>query len=180
MIDVQKEIEKKFPNINKKQNFLKKSLFKVAKKIVHEDSINKFLKENKHLKGFEFVDAVLDYFDFDYTISSNDLQNIPSSGKVVIISNHPLGGLDALCLLKLVSQVRSDVKIIANDFLIGLESLSPLLIPIDNYKKRQKKEDIKNIYKALNNEEALIIFPAGEVSRASTKYTTPICQDNYL
>ena len=169
MIDVQKEIEKKFPNINKKQSFLKKSLFKIAKKIVHEDSINKFLEENKHLKGFEFVDAVLDYFDFDYTISSNDLQNIPSSGKVVIISNHPLGGLDALCLLKLVSQVRSDVKIISNDFLTGLESLSPLLIPIDNYKKRQKKDDIKNIYKALNNEEALIIFPAGEVSRASTK-----------
>jgi len=32
MINIQKEIEKKFPNINKKQNFLKKSLFKIAKK----------------------------------------------------------------------------------------------------------------------------------------------------
>ena len=50
-----------------------------------------------------FVDAVLDYFDFDYKVSSNDLENIPSSGKVIIIANHPLGGLDALCLLKLVS-----------------------------------------------------------------------------
>ena len=59
MIDIQKEIEKKFPNINKKENFLKKSLFKVAKKIVHEDSINQFLSQNEHLKGFEFVDAVL-------------------------------------------------------------------------------------------------------------------------
>ena len=91
MIDIQKEIEKKFPNINKKENFLKKSLFKIAKKIVHEDSINKFLSQNSHLKGFEFVDAVLDYFDFDYTVSSNDLQNIPPQGKVVIIANHPLG-----------------------------------------------------------------------------------------
>ena len=36
MIDIQKEIEKKFPNMNKKDNFLKKSLFKIAKKIVHE------------------------------------------------------------------------------------------------------------------------------------------------
>ena len=169
MIDVQKEIEKKFPNINKKQDFLKKSLFKIAKKIVHEDSINKFLKENSHLKGLEFVDCVLDYFDFDYNVSSTDLQNIPSSGKVVIIANHPLGGLDALCLLRLISQVRKDVKIVANDFLIGFDALNNLLIPIDNYKIRQSKKDIKKIYEALNNEEAIIIFPAGEVSRASGK-----------
>lgn len=169
MIDVQKEIEKKFPNINKKQSFLKKSLFKIAKKIVHEDSINKFLNQNSHLKGFEFVDSVLDYFDFDYTVSSTDLENIPSSGKVVIIANHPLGGLDALCLLRLISQVRSDVKIVANDFLVSFEALNNLLIPIDNYKIRQSKKDIKKIYEALNNEEAVIIFPAGEVSRATSK-----------
>ena len=169
MIDIQKEIEKKFTNINKKDNFLKKSLFKVAKKIVHEDSINQFLTQNAHLKGFEFVDAVLDYFDFDYTVSSSDLQNIPTSGKVVIIANHPLGGLDALCLLRLISQVRKDVKIVANDFLAGFEALNSLLIPIDNYKLRQSKNDIKKIYEALNNEEAIILFPAGEVSRATPK-----------
>jgi len=169
MIDIQKEIEKKFPKIREKENFLKKSLFKIAKKIVHEDSINQFLSQNSHLKGIEFVDAVLDYFDFDYTVSSSDLQNIPTSGKVVIVANHPLGGLDALCLLRLISQIRQDVKIIANDFLTGFDALNSLLIPIDNYKNRQSKNDIKKIYQALNNEEAVIIFPAGEVSRASTK-----------
>ncbi|MDD3054743.1 MAG: lysophospholipid acyltransferase family protein [Aliarcobacter sp.] len=169
MIDIQKEIEKKFPNMNKKDNFLKKSLFKIAKKIVHEDSINQFLTQNSHLKGFEFVDAVLDYFDFDYAVSSNDLQNIPTSGKVVIIANHPLGGLDALCLLRLIGQIRKDVKIVANDFLAGFDALNSLIITIDNYKLKQSKSDIKKIYEALNNEEALIIFPAGEVSRATAK-----------
>ena len=169
MINVQKEIEKKFPNIAKNPNFLNKSLIKLAKKVVHENSINDFLEKNSHLKGLEFVDAVLDYFNFDYTVSSNDLQNIPSSGKVVIIANHPLGGLDALSLLKLVSTVRSDVKIVANDFLVGIDALKSLFIPIDNYKMRQSKQDIKKVYEALNNEEAIIIFPAGEVSRASAK-----------
>ena len=169
MVDVQKEIENKFPNINKNDSFIKKSLFKIAKKIVHEDSINKFLSENSHLKGLEFVDAVLDYFDFDYTVSSNDLQNIPAFGKVVIIANHPLGGLDGLCLLKLVSQVRKDVKIVANDFLGGFDALNSLMILVDNYKNKQSRENIKKIYEALNNEEAIIIFPAGEVSRATTK-----------
>lgn len=169
MIDVQKEIEKKFPKLGEKPNFLSKSLIKIAKKVIHENSINDFLEKNNHLKGFEFVDAVLDYFNFDYTVSSNDLQNIPSFGKVVIIANHPLGGLDALSLLKLVGTVRSDVKIVANDFLVGIETLKSLFIPIDNYKMRQSKKDIQAVYEALNKEEAVIIFPAGEVSRASAK-----------
>lgn len=169
MIDVQKEIAKKFPNINKNPNFLKKSLINIAKKVVHENSINEFLEKHSHLKGFEFVDAVLDYFNFDYTVSSNDLQNIPSTGKVVIIANHPLGGLDALSLLKLVGTIRTDVKIVANDFLVGIDALKSLFIPIDNYKMRQSKKDIQSVYNALNNDEAVIIFPAGEVSRASAK-----------
>ena len=137
MIDVEKEILKKFPNLEKNSSALKKSLLKIAKKIVHEDTINQFIYEHSHLKGFEFIDAVLDYFDFDYTVSSNDIENIPSSGKVIIIANHPLGGLDALCLLKLVGQIRQDVKIIANDFLAGFDSLKSLFIPIDNFKTKQ-------------------------------------------
>lgn len=169
MIDVQKEIVKKFPNIENKPSLLKKSLIKILKKMVHENSINDFLKKHSHQKGFEFVDAVLDYFDFDYTVSSNDIENIPSSGKVVIIANHPLGGLDALSLLKLVGTVRRDVKIVANDFLLGIDALDSLFIPIDNYKMRQSKKDIKAVYEALDQEQAVIIFPAGEVSRVSTK-----------
>lgn len=169
MIDVEKEILKKFPNLEKNSSALKKSLLKIAKKIVHEDTINTFINDNAHLKGFEFIDAVLEYFDFDYIVSSNDIENIPSTGKVIIIANHPLGGLDALCLLKLIGQIRKDVKIIANDFLAGFNALKSLFIPIDNFKSKQAKNDIKTIYEALNNEEALIIFPAGEVSRAGVK-----------
>lgn len=169
MIDVETEILKKFPNLQKDRSILKKSLLKIAKRIVHEDTINKFIEEHAHLKGFEFVDAVLDYFDFDYTVSSNDMENIPTTGKAVIIANHPLGGLDALCLLKLIGQIRTDVKIIANDFLAGFDALKSLFIPIDNFKVKQSKKDIKAIYEALENEQAIIIFPAGEVSRVSAK-----------
>jgi putative hemolysin len=169
MINIEEEIFKKFPNLEQNPTILKKPLLSIAKRLVHEDTINAFLKQNSHLKGFEFVDAVLDYFDFDFEVSNNDIENIPTHGKVIIIANHPLGGLDALCLLKLIGQIRKDVKIIANDFLAGFSALKSLFIPIDNFKSKQAKEDIKRIYEALNNEEALIIFPAGEVSRASVK-----------
>jgi len=181
MIDVQKEIEKKFPKLAKKPNFLSKSLIKIAKKVIHEDSVNEFLKNNAHLKGFEFVDAVLDFFEFDYTVSSNDIQNIPPTGKVVIIANHPLGALDALSLLKLIGTVRSDVKIVANDFLNGIDALKSLLVPVDNFKARQSKKDVQAIYDTLNDDCAVIIFPAGEVSRAGAKgIKDPIWNKGFL
>ena len=52
MIDVQKEIEKKFPKVAKKPNFLSKSLIKIAKKVIHENSINEFLKKQFTPKRF--------------------------------------------------------------------------------------------------------------------------------
>ena len=165
MIDIEKEIQKKFPKIDTKLPIFKKSIFQIAKKLIHEDKINTFLKENKELSGFEFVDATLDYFGVDFSFQSNEIENIPSSGRVVIVANHPLGALDALCLLKLISKVRKDVKIVANDFLAGIKNLDSLLIKIDNFKSKQSKESILKIYKALEKEEAIIVFPAGEVSR---------------
>ncbi len=165
MVDIEKEIIKKFPKITSKSPMIQKPLFKIAQKIIHEDKINSFIDAHAHLKGFDFVEAVLDYFKFDFLCTSKDIENIPSTGRVVIIANHPLGALDALSLLKLVGSVRRDVKIVANDFLTQIESLESLFIKVDNFKSSQSKQAIRSIYDALDNEEAIIIFPAGEVSR---------------
>jgi putative hemolysin len=169
MINIEKEILKKFPNLSSKSPMLQKSLLKIAQKLVHEDQINQFLQANSHLKGFDFIEAVLEYFKFDFSYSSRDIENIPSHGKVVIISNHPLGALDALSLLHLIGKIRKDVKIVANDFLAGIDALDSLFIKIDNFQNKQSKQNIKMIYDALNSEQAVIIFPAGEVSRVSPK-----------
>jgi putative hemolysin len=167
MIDIENEILKKFPNLKNRNSMLKNSIVKIAQKIIHEERINEFLTTNAHLEGFEFIEAVLDYFAFDFSYSCNDIENIPTTGRVVIIANHPLGALDGLCLLKLVSTVRKDVRIVANDFLEGIDVLDSLFIKINNFKQYQSKKSIQKVYKALENEEAIIMFPAGEVSRAS-------------
>ncbi|MBN2817130.1 MAG: lysophospholipid acyltransferase family protein [Campylobacterales bacterium] len=168
MIDVQKMIAKKYPKL-KNNPIIKKAIDKFADSIVHQEQINSFLNENSHLGSFEFIENALEEIDFTYSVSNKDIENIPSSGRVVIIANHPLGGLDALALIKAISQVRKDIKIIANDFLKVFTPLHPILLDINNFKSRQSKESIAKIYDALNNEEALIIFPAGEVSRATPK-----------
>ena len=168
MIDVTKLIKNKYPKL-KDNKIIKGAINKFADAIVHQDEINAFLRENEHLGSFEFIENALDALDFTYSLSNKDIQNIPSTGRVVIISNHPLGGLDAFALIKAVSSIRKDIKIVANDFLNAIKPLSPIIIDVNNFQSRQSKQAIEKIYDALNAEEALIIFPAGEVSRATPK-----------
>lgn len=141
-------------------------LFMAAmRRLFYENEINLFLQKNSELVGIDFVEKVMEYFNFSYSVSKKDIENIPASGKVVIISNHPLGGLDSLALLSLIYSVRKDVKILANELLMNLRPMAPLMLPIDNMTGQSAKESIKGVYRALKNEEAVVIFPAGEVSR---------------
>jgi len=132
---------------------------------MHENEVNQFLEEHQDDEGFDFIDQVFTFFNFSYSASHRDRGNIPASGRVIIVANHPLGALDGLSLLKLVGEVRRDVKIVVNDMLMEFKALNSLLLPVDNLKKSTQKSSISRILQSLNNEEAIIIFPAGEVSR---------------
>jgi len=165
MVNIQQAISTKYPTITKLPFVIKKPVFGFIKKLIRENEINSFLNTNEKAGPFEFIDEVLDYFNFSYKVSSNQIENIPTSGRVVIIANHPLGALDALSLLKLVKEVRSDIKIIANDVLSQINQLKPILLNIDAFGLKISKETIEQIYNSLDSEEAVIIFPSGEVSR---------------
>lgn len=165
-IDVEKALISKYPAFVDKPAPFKRSALFMLRKLVHENEINSFLDLNKDASGFEFIDRVLEYFNFSYSISNRDRENIPSSGRVVIIANHPLGALDGLALLKMVGEVRRDVKIVANDVLMNFDPIKNLFLPVDNLGKSTRKRDIERIVDALHQEQAIIVFPAGEVSRA--------------
>lgn len=143
-----------------------KQLFSYLSKLFREDEINHFIKRNQHLRGFAFLDKILEYFNFTYQATANSLNNIPSEGRVVIVANHPIGSLDGLALLKLVRSIRPDVRIVANELLNRVEPLQSLFLPVEIMSgKSNYKTQYKAMIEALENEEALIIFPAGEVSR---------------
>lgn len=166
MVDVEKTLSLKYPSIVYYPSMVRNFVVYLLKKLLHQEEINDFLTHGEAYRGFDFVEAVLEYFNFGYTVSNKDKANIPSSGRVIIIANHPLGALDALALISLMKEIRSDVKVLANDVLMQIEPLSGILIPIDNLSGTTAKESIKKVYDALENDEALIVFPSGEVSRA--------------
>ncbi|WP_413701568.1 hypothetical protein ACLKMH_08215 [Psychromonas sp. KJ10-10] len=85
----------------------------------------------------------------------------------MIVANHPIGSLDGLALLKMVGEIRRDVKVVANDLLMAIKPLNDLLLPVDNMSNQTTRQNIKAIEAHLDDDVALLIFPAGEVSRIS-------------
>lgn len=165
MFTIENIIKTQYPAFHARRNSLLKPLKAFLRLLFHESEVQSFEKKYQHLSGIDFVEQVLDYFDFSYTVSQRCLEKIPTYGKVIIVANHPIGTLDGLALLKMVHKVRPDVKVVANQMLTTMSALTPLLLPVDNINGKTAKENIKDIIQFVNNDSALIIFPAGEVSR---------------
>src|SRR5262245_52014662 len=105
MINVEAAVSAKFPAFAAAPALLRKPAIRFLQNLLHETEINAFLKANNDVTGFDWIDRIFEYFDFSYTVSARDRTNIPASGRVVIIANHPIGSLDGLALLRLVGEV---------------------------------------------------------------------------
>ena len=141
------------------------SIRSVLRRLLREEQFVRFAEQYPHLQGMDFVEQVLETLQFTYTVSDRDRENIPVSGRVMIIANHPIGSLDGLALLRLVHDSRPDVRIVANDLLETVAPLRSCLLSVKVMTGVTLKEQITRIDQALADEEAVIIFPAGEVSR---------------
>lgn len=165
MICIESVVEQRFPGLTERQPLLGKTLLQFLRFVCHEREFQQFEKQYPHLEGFDFVEQVLDYFDFSFRVKDSERIRIPTRGRVIIVANHPIGSLDGLALLKMVGEIRPDVKAVANEVLHTIEPLSSLLLPVDNMSGKSGKEQLKAIRQHLDGEGAMIIFPAGEVSR---------------
>lgn len=164
MFNVEQMLQQQMPQLTTRP-FLSKIGTFLLRRLLHEKDFIHFAEHYPHLQGLDFVEQVLDYFQFQTTVREQELERIPADGRVVIIANHPIGSLDGLALIKLISDIRPDVKIIANQMLMALPPLHPLLFPVDAMQGKTRRELLTQISGHLQQEGALIIFPAGEVSR---------------
>lgn len=130
--------------------------------------INKEYEKRKNLPGPQFLNSILQDFEINYEIQEEDLKRIPKTGPFITISNHPLGGIDGMLLMKLILEQREDFKVIANFLLHRIEPLKPYIMPVNPFEDRKEaKSSMKGIKDAilhLKEGNALGIFPAGEVS----------------
>jgi len=95
-------------------------------------------------------------------------QQIPAAGAVVIVANHPFGGLDGLAAIASVGRRRRDLRIFANPGLASLEGIGSLVIPVDPFggvrARRANGRAVREALRWLARGGALLLFPAGEVS----------------
>lgn len=157
-IDVEGIIENKSPKLRKA---LPGFIIRYLRHIVHEDELNGFLKQYGHLEGLPFVDGILEFMNTKVEVIG--LENIPKDRRVIIASNHPLGGLDGIALMGTVGKRRKDVVFPVNDILMNVKNLEPLFIPIN--KHGSNTENIQIINDTFASNKIICYFPFGLVSR---------------
>ena len=140
----------------------------ILMKLLKISTLNRIYNRNKHLGELEFLNSILDEFQIKFEIPEEDLKRLPKDGAYITISNHPLGGIDGVLLLKLMLEQRADFKIIANFLLHRIKPLKAYIMPVNPFEDRKDAKSsisgFKNSILHLRNGHPLGVFPAGEVS----------------
>ena len=159
-IDVDKVLREKTKTAYK---FLPRFLINWLRKILHEEDINKGMLHMGQFHGLAFNESVLEFFNVK--IECFGLENLPKDGGVIIASNHPLGGMDGMSLVKAIGQVRGDVRFIVNDVLKNITNYGDVFVGVNkvgNIKSRSSLQVVEQVYAT---DAAILVFPAGLVSR---------------
>ncbi|MDP4184406.1 MAG: lysophospholipid acyltransferase family protein [Bacteroidota bacterium] len=136
--------------------------------ILRFDKINKIYEELANRNGVDFVDGLLDLLEVKFEVDENELKRIPAEGGLIIVSNHPFGGLDGILLIKLMSMIRPDSKIMANFLLKKIEPISEYFLAVNPFETKKEAGSsvggLKGAYNHIREGGVLCLFPAGEVS----------------
>ncbi|MDP4963538.1 MAG: lysophospholipid acyltransferase family protein [Salibacteraceae bacterium] len=137
-------------------------------KTLRLERVNSVYQKAQSSSSLEFIDKVFAELNIKFEVSEKDLANIPKTGAFITVSNHPYGGIDGLILLRILSQERSDYKLMANFLLqkvVPLKSQFVSVNPFDSdISAKSSLKGIKQTLKHLSEGAPLGIFPAGEVS----------------
>ena len=130
-------------------------------RLLHVDEINEGLALNDDKEGAECAQGIIDYLQI--TVNLKNAERIPKEGNPIIVANHPLGGPDGLALIAAVGKVRKDIVFPVNDFLMYVERLKSVFVPID--KVHGNRNTSAGINAAFAGDNILLYFPAGLCSR---------------
>jgi len=158
-IDVEKVLYGKNPGL---KNIIPRFVVRYLKRIIHQDEINNLLKTVGHLKDIEFNEAILEKAGIRYRTFGSE--RLPSGGRNIFVSNHPLGGLDGMVFMSELSKHYQSIKFPVNDILLYLDNYSGIFLPINKHGS-QGREAAKLIEDAYAGESQILYFPAGLCSR---------------
>lgn len=160
-------------NLNINPSFIK--VLTALERFLRFPQINKLYSDtiklyNSRSASSSFFDAVLQEMNVTVEVNPVEYDRIPDSGPLVVVSNHPYGGIDGLALGAILAKARPDFKLMVNSFLDVFEEMSPWLFKVDVLKVDSGPKNILpllNCARFLKAGNCLGVFPAGEVSSIS-------------
>ncbi len=146
-----------------KARFVPRFLIRWLEKLICQDQLNQLLESNYPLRGAEFCDGVL--CDLDVTIDIRNENLLPKNPRCIIVSNHPLGGLDGMSMISWLSRhYNRPVRFVVNDLLMAVEPLTDCFVPVNKH-GRQSRSSLVSLEEALAGDGPVVIYPAGLCSR---------------
>ncbi|WP_146343972.1 lysophospholipid acyltransferase family protein [Falsiphaeobacter marinintestinus] len=134
--------------------------------------------EKEVAAGRDFWSVMVDRYGLTLDVIAGSLDNIPKDGPLILIANHPYGILDGLMMGHILSTIRGDFRILANQVFRKAEDLNRIILPIsfDETKAavRQNVETRKQALTYLDNGGAIGIFPGGTVSTSAKMFSHPM------
>ncbi len=102
------------------------------------------------------------------------LARIPKTGPLIVVANHPHGLVDGMAMLKIVSDVRDDFKIMTRAFLAMVPDIKDVMLPVAfDHEENAVRKNVQARKEALEHVKsggALILFPAGRVAHSETLF----------
>ena len=149
-----------------KAKWVPRPLVAWLKHIVHQDEVNKFLWESRHLTGTEWLTECVHYLDMTLELVGEDNLPAKDDGKLyTFVSNHPLGGADGVALGSIIGRhYDGNFRYLVNDLLMNLPGLAPLCIPI-NKTGKQSRDFPAMVEAGFKSDHHMLMFPAGLCSR---------------
>lgn len=116
----------------------------------------------------DFLDAALATLDVRTNIDPQQLSRVPGTGPLIVVSNHPFGGIEGMALAQALRRQRPDLRILANHLLGRIPELDPLMIHVDPFggatARQRNQAPLRRALGWLRDGGALLVFPAGAVS----------------
>lgn len=159
-IDIKQVLRQKAPSVARKiPGFMVDYLIRT----VHQDELNEILRRYHDKDGVAFMQELIGYFDLNLELVNEE--NIPAEGRYIFASNHPLGGLDGICLSAIIGgRFDGKIRYLVNDLPLYLSNLRSIFVPINKH-GAQGKKNAELIEKAYASDNQIITFPAGLCSR---------------
>ncbi|TRX50655.1 glycerol acyltransferase [Fulvivirga sp. M361] len=132
-------------------------------RVIHQDEVNAFMAKYKDEDAYGFSQGAIETFNLQ--LDTKGLENVPKPPQsCIFVSNHPLGGLDAIAIIHSFKTTRPDIKFIVNDLLMNVRSLKEKFIGV-NKVGRNAAASLQKVEEQFASGTATFIFPAGLVSR---------------